>query len=520
MKKNFKILSIIMIFILILSGCTKKDENQESATSGDQESVSKVEELTLNLEGADWGNLTPYAHYYRGPGAYKMKLVFDSMLERGENGLIPLLAEKWDIDESGTDYTFYIREDVKWQDGKPMTTEDIKFSFNYYKEHPPVRDDLDLSRNDYIEEINLIDEHTINIKIESPDATLLERFGMARIIPKHIWENVDDPTKFDGPEAVIGCGPYKLIDYNMEQGAYKLEAFEDYWGSRPSADTIRFIPVSDPILAFENGDIDIVGVTPDILSKYQSDSKYKVIENPAFWGYRIIFNMESRPELKEKDIRQAMAYSIDKDELIEKVARGAGRLGSAGYLPFEHSMYNANVKKYDFDLEKAKGLLSGKEYEFSFLIGNSNEEVRIAELMKLNFEKVGIKLNIISLDTKSRDAAIKSGEYELVLTGHGGWGNDPDLLRERYNSEFKETPGYVNAEIDKISNEQLTASNLQKRKDLIFQLQEVIAEEIPMIPLYNTRGYTVYIPEKYDGWKHVFNHHEVTHNKISYLEME
>ncbi len=280
------------------------------------------------------------------------------------------------------------------------------------------------------------------------------------------------------------------------------------------------MPVSDSILAFENGDIDIAGVTPDILSKYQNDSKYKLIENPAFWGYRILFNMESRGELKDKNLRQAMAYSIDKDELVEKVARGAGKIASPGYLPVQHSFYNDNVKKYHFNLEKARTMLDGIEYEFDLLIGNSNAEVRIAELIKLNFEKVGIKLNITSLDTKSRDAAIKSGEYELVLNGHGGWGNDPDILRDRYNSQFKETPGYLNAEIDRLSNEQLLATDLEKRKDIVFELQEIIAEEIPILTLYNTSGYSVYRPEKYDGWKHVFNHHEVTHNKISFLEIQ
>lgn len=518
MKKTLKILSLIMIMAVMLTACGQKEEKVDGIN--EENSANEDEELVLNLEGGDWGYLSPYTHYSRGPGIYKMELIFDSMLERGEDGLIPMLAEKWDIDETATDYTFYIREGVKWQDGQPMTTEDIEFSFDYYKEHPPVSNDLDRSENDYIKEINLIDDHTINIKIEAPDATLLERFGMARIIPKHIWENVDDPIKFEGPEAVIGCGPYKLTDYNREQGAYKFEAFEDYWGNKPKADVIRFIPVSDPILAFENGEIDITGVNPDILSKYEDDPKYKLVENPAFWGYRILFNMEERPEFKEKNLRQAMAYSIDKDELIEKVGRGAGKVASPGYLPLEHSMYNENVEKYDFDLEKAKELLDGKEYEFSLLTGDSNEEVRIGELIKLNFEKVGITINITSADAKSRDAAIKSGDYELVLNGHGGWGNDADILRNRYCSEIGETPGFSNADIDKLANEQLSARDPEERKEIIFELQKVIAEEIPILTLYNTSGYTVYMPEKYDGWKHVFNHHQVTHNKISYLEME
>lgn len=509
MIRKLRLLSLALTLALILGACN------QTPVSNTQSSLS-----ILNLEGGDWGYPSPYTHYFRGPGAYKMQLIFDSMLERGEEDLIPWLAEDWEIDDTGTNYTFKIREGVTWHDGKPMTTEDIQFTFDYYKKHPPVKDDLGRSHHDYIEAINLLDDHTIHIQVKSPDTTLLERFGSARIIPKHIWENVDDPVKFNHEEAVIACGPYILADYNKEQGAYKLEAFKEYWGPKPAADVINFIPVSDSILAFENGDIDLTEITPDLVSKYADSPDYQVINDPAFWGYRILFNMETHPELKEKDFRQAIAHAIDIDELIEKVARGAGKSASPGYIPVDHVMYNKNVKQYDFNLEKAKELLRGKSYELTLLVGNSNPEVRIGELIKLNLEKVGIALSVTSLDSKSRDAAVKSGEYQLVLYGHGGWGNDPDTLRKEYHSEFGNIRGYANSEIDQLSNDQLKALAPETRQEIIFKLQEVIAEEIPQIPLYNTSTYTGYMPEKYDGWKHVFNHHNVTHNKLSFLEME
>lgn len=520
MKKNLSLISLIILSLLLLSACGQKTEKEGQVSSGSEEATKAEEELIINLEGDDWGNLTPYNHYFRGPGAYKMRLIFDSMLERGEEGLIPWLAESWEIDDSGRNYSFKIREGVLWQDGQAMTAQDIKFSFQYYREHPPVRDDLSLGDNDYIEEIELIDDHTINIRVQSPDASLLERFGTARILPKHIWEHVDDPTKFNDPQALIGCGPYELVDYKQEEGAYRFQAFQDYWGPKPAASQIRFVPVSDNILAFENGEIDLVGISPDLLAKYEEDESYKIIENPAFWGYKLLFNMEENEAFKDKDLRQALAYAIDRDELVEKVARGAGKVASAGYLPKEHVDYNDKVKKYEFDLEKAKDLLDGETYQLSMLIGNSNPEVRIGELIKLNLEKVGIDLDITSLDTKSRDAAIKKGEYEIVLTGNGGWGNDPDILREEFHSKLGNIPGYVNTEIDSLSQDQLLEMDPAKRKELIFQLQELIAQELPLIPLYHNSGYTLYRPSKYDGWKHVFDHHEMTHNKISFLEMD
>src|SRR5690606_2820990 len=123
-------------------------------------------------------------------------------------------------------------------------------------------------------------------------------------------------------------------------------------GPKQRVDVIKFVPVSDELLAFENGEIDLTGVTPDVLPKYENDPQYKIVENPAFWGYKLALNMEKRPELKDKALRQALAYAIDQEELVEKVARGAAKVASPGYLPVEHVWYNSNVKQYDFDLDK------------------------------------------------------------------------------------------------------------------------------------------------------------------------
>lgn len=526
--KKFKriiIYLITIVFIFGIVGCGK-NENDVSSSSTVEDSP-----IVVNLQGGtDYGYPSPYAHYSRGPGSYKMELIFDSLLERGEKGLIPWLAEKWEISPDGKKYIFTIRDNVKWHDGNAMTAEDVKFSFEYFNEHIPVKNYLLVDGKPFIENIDVLDEKTVEITVKQPIATVLQKLGSARIIPKHIWENVEEPEKFMAKEAVVGCGPYMLTEYDKEQGIYKFEAFQDYWGPKQKIDVLQFVPVpnNNALLAFENGDIDLTSITPDVLSKYENNSEYKIIKNPPFWGYRLMFNMEKRPELSNKEVRQAIVHAINQDELVEKVARGAGMPGSAGYLPEGHIWYNPNVKSYEFNVEKSKELLKGEKLSFTLISGNSNAEIRIAELLKISLGQAGIQVNIQSLDTKSRDAALKNGEYEMLIYGSGGIGNDADVLRTRYTREqlsgkgslSNGIPGYSNAEINELSKQQLFEMDSEKRKELIFQLQELIAEEVPLIPLYNTTNYMVYRPAKYDGWKYMFDHHEVSHGKISYLDVE
>ena len=522
-KKILKsVIAMALIATLGLTGCSSSKPVESKI-----ETTKKP--VVINLEGGDWGYPTPFSHYSRGPGSFKMALIYDSLLERGEKGYIPWLADQWDISKDGLTYTFTLKKNVKWQDGTPMTADDIKFSFDYYTKHPPVSNDLTVDNKSFIQSVEAVDAATVRFKVEKPLSILLGKIGNTRIIPKHIWEKVADPLKFNTPEAAIGTGPFVLKDYNKEQGAYKFEAYKDFWGPKPMVDTLQFIPVSDSVLAFDKGEIDLTGsITTDILPKYQNDKEYKVLQNPAFWGYRLIFNLDKRPELKDKELRQAFAYAIDKNELVEKVARKAAVPGNAGYLPVGHIWFNPQAKNYEFDIEKAKQLLKGKKLSFKLLTGNSNDELRIAELLKISLAKAGIELSITSADTKTRDAAIKKGNYEIVVNGHGGWGGDADLLRTAYAKEMTSSqspsadgiPGYNNEQLNKLCEQQLYEIDTAKRKEIVFKIQELIAEEIPQIPLYNTTGYVVFKPAKFDGWEYMFDHHEVTHNKLSYLDVK
>lgn len=521
-KSKLLILFMLAAIVLNITGCGLKPQQNTVAGSDEQKDFP----LIIRLEGGDWGFPSPFAHYSRGPGMAKMRLIYDSLLEKGEKGLIPWLAKSWSISPDGREYTFVLNSQVKWHDGEILSAEDVKFSFEYFLKHPPVSNSLLIDGKPFIEKIDIIDENQVKITVSEPNSTILDRLGIVRIIPKHIWETIDDPKKVTDLDKLVGCGPYILTDYSQEQGAYRFQAFKDYWGPKPLVDIIEFVPVSDPVLAFEKGEIDLIKVPEDLMTRYLGNEEYKLLKSPAFWGYKLMFNMEKKPELADIAVRKAIAHAINVNELIEKVARGAAVPASPGYLPIDHIWHNPDVTKYEFDLEKAKALLNNRILDLVLLIADDQKEARIAELLKINFAKVGINLRVQAVDMKTRDSMVKEQNYELALIGHGGWGQDADILRENYGVTVAKDsspssnviPGYSNRKINELCEKQLTELDEESRKAMIMELQKIISDEIPLLPLYNTVEYAVFRPQKYDGWVHVFDHHEVTHNKLSYLE--
>lgn len=525
-------LSLALTAVLLLSlvaGCSLKSgvEQETAPNAGEAGEKAKTEPVVVRLEGGDWGYPTPFAHYSRGPGSAKMRYIFDSLLERDEKDNISWLAENWEILDNGKRYIFHIRPGVKWQDGKPLTAHDVAFSFHYYRDKPPVSiNDLILDR-DFLLEIKALSDHQVEFVVAEAKATFLEAAGRVSIIPEHIWAGVEKPEEFTGPESVIGSGPFRLVDYSKEHGTYRYEAFEEFWGPRVRVDVLEFVPVSDPVLALEKGEIHLAEIPADVLSRFEKDSAFTLMKNPGFWGYRIRFNMKKLPEFRERELRQAFAYAIDRQELVDKNARGEAVPGSPGILSPHHRGYNPDVPQYEHNPEKAREIILGLKAilkpTYELLVGEGRE-VRIGELLKEQLSRAGVELRVTSVDMKSRDARIAEGNYELVLVGHGGWGQDPDFLRTRFYSAettwFNGTPEYVNPEIDRLAGEQLRETDESRRKELIYRMQRLLAEDVPEIPLYLTTGHTVFRHEKYDGWMHVFDHHAPTHNKLSYLERE
>ncbi len=515
MKK--KITSILLMTLILTTLVFANGANEQTQNIDD----IKVLKLASSM---DSGVLSPFRHVRRGPGIFKMQLIYDSLLETGVDKDIPWLAKSYEFNEDKTEYVFHLQENVKWHDQKPFSADDVVFTINYYKEHPPVRNYLIDNGRFIIKDIQKIDNNTVKAVFVDFSPTYLHRLGSTRIIPKHIWENVTDPMKFEGDGCTIGCGPFVLTNYEPEKKAYRFEAFKDYWGKKTVADVLEFLPVSNSILAFENNEIDITTVSPDMLSKFENQEDCKIQKYHSQHSFRMYFNMKDRPELEDKNIRKAFAYGIDRQSIMEKITRGYGEITPMGYLLKEHSMYNPNINDYPYDCEKAKELLNGKTLEFNMLVSNKPRELKLAELIKIDLEKIGIKVNVKSVEYKSRDAMVRKGDYELAIIYSGGMGSEANMLKDYFYSYSGKKGkggiviGYSNPDLDKILDSQATERNDTKRKEMIFAAQEMIADDVPVLMLFGDIEICAYRPSKNESWTGVYNHSKIYHPKLSFLE--
>ena len=504
-------------------------EQTAEAENGDTAGRTKQGHLVETLKlagGTDWGAPSPYLNASRGPGSAKMNLVFASLIDEDETGDIPWLAQSWEM--NGNDYTFTLFPDTKFHDGTPLTTEDVAFTIDYFREHPPVSNSLGAGDSFLIDHYTIVDDRTITITVKEAAADTLSSIGSFVIIPRHVWEKVEDPNTYTGDGYLTGSGAYRCTAYDGATGSYEFTAFDDFKGGKPAADRVLFVPVSDPLLAFENHEIDITGMPADLKDKYLSDSGIGVVEKANDMGYKLLINFEKCPGFLDLDQRKAVYAALDRQAVVDKVFRGAGSVGSAGYVPQGSLYFNDRCVTYPYDPEKAKAALESKQYEVTLLAADSGSDVDIAELLKQDLEAAGMKVTVTAFDSATRDEKVNAGNYEFALVGNGGWGNNPpkymrtifsDLSKNKGGNPHSMGPiGYSNSEITKLAEEQMKEVDFEARKQMFKDLEYLVSEEIPLIVIANQSSYSMYRRDYYDGWMKTYAYQQTEQNRLSFME--
>jgi len=295
MKRNLSLLSILLALALVSPLAL-------TTACGGEGSGEKITYIIADPTG-DWGYPSPYAHYSRGPGYTRMSFVFDTLIWKDESGFVPALAEEWEYVEAENAYVFHLRNNAKWHDGEKITAEDVVFTIDYLKQHPyPF---VTLIGPSGVKQTAVVDQYTVKLYLEQNYAPFLNDVaGTLVILPKHIWEMVERPEKFTGPEAVIGSGPFKLVDYSKEHGSYLYEAYDEYYLGRPAIDRLEFSKMSEEMVpaALKQGIIDAGDIAPEVLEDIQA-AGFAIIKGTYSWNAKMTMNHKKEP-LSDKRLRQ------------------------------------------------------------------------------------------------------------------------------------------------------------------------------------------------------------------------
>ena len=376
---------ILLILALVLTSLT--GVGCGSNTGSGQESL---EQYIIADATGDWGYPSPYLRYARGPGYIRSSLIFDTLVWKDEEGFVPALAREWEYDASENSYTFKLQENARWHDGEEFAADDVAFTIDYVKAHPDPF--VTLVGPSGVRETEVIDEHTVKLWLEEPYAPFLNDVaGTMSILPKHIWEPVEDPAAFDGPEAVIGTGPYRLLDYDKAQGSYLYEAFEDYYQGEPRVKRLVFVKTTSELApaALEQGDVDSADIEPDWVAGLESKG-FSIVKCPYGWNAKLTINHKKAP-LDAREFRQALACAIDRQALVDVTQRGHGIAGSPRMMPPDSPWYNPAMDgMYSYDPARARQLLEGLGYQAGS-DGYYYREGKVLELELLTQTTYGFK---------------------------------------------------------------------------------------------------------------------------------
>jgi len=468
----------------------------------------------------DVGAPTPFRISATGPGgAVLLTYLCDTLVWKDERGIIPWLAASWTISPDSREYTFTLVPNATWHDGAPLTAEDVVFSFEYYA-HTPYR----WMSSAVVERAEVRPSGTVAIRLRQPYAPFLEDIaGNVPILPRHIWAGVTDPLAFDGPAASIGSGPYRLAEYRVAQGAYRLVANPGYFRGPPRVAELQQlnVPPETRMQATLQGQIELAqGVDLATVKLFDGNPRYRVHLTPPQSVVRLVINT-TRPPLDRVEVRRALVLALDRARIAETVTGGAPIVGHDGVVPPGSPWHNPQVQGYPFDVVKARELLGGQPLSLELLADPASRE---PDLMAPMLAAAGITLNVRRVDQKTRTDLQREGRFDLVLTGHIGIGGDPDFLRRWYSGEetndFALGTSFADPEYERIGREQAATPDFDRRRPLVDRLQAIMADQLPTVVLYHRRFTWAYDSTKLapiDTWGGLLNGVPFPHNKLAFL---
>ena len=428
-----------------------------------------------------------------------------------ELNVVPDLAERWEIDESGTVYTFFMRQDAKFHNGQPVTAQDVIYSLeraadpergsvkraqSYLDDIVGVKERTSGTANS-ISGIVALDDYTVQITIDAPKPYFLAKltYPTSSVVNK---ENVEQ-TRTKWTAHPIGTGPFKMA--KNEHTRMELEAFDEYHRGRPKLDRIIFIYRGQSMNLYERGELDVIEVGAQYIERVldTSDPLYqdlRIISQIDVWY--IGFNV-TKPPFDDVHVRRAFAYATNKVAIAE-IALNKMVLPAKGILPPGLPGYNAALEGLSYDPQRALAEIAESEYgdpselpPIALTVTGAENGEMLAEMYQ---QILGVEIEVQVVSWSEFLRGLDAQQYQMFSLGWIGDYPDPqnflDMLfhsQSAYNHS-----AYSNPELDALVEQARIEQDVDRRMALYQQAEQILVEDAPWIPLYHSGGYYLVQP--------------------------
>jgi peptide/nickel transport system substrate-binding protein len=474
MRRLFSVLAALALILSLLS-CSRKPA---------------PDTLVMVIESSPT-NLDPRV----GQDAYSQRidsLIFDDLLARGNNlDVAPGLAERWDVPDPLT-YIFHLHQGVRFHDGRPLTSRDVKWTFDSLLQGK-IRSTKAATYR-FVDHVDALDDFTVVFHMKEPDAALLWNVSdMAMgIVP---YGSGDEISRHP-----IGSGPFQFVSAETDKEVV-IARNDNYWGEKAKLPRVRFVVVPDATtqaleLRKGSGDLIINGsFPPDTVVTLKREPSLSVEAGSGTRLAYLGFNLRD-PILKDVRVRQAIAYALDRQPMIDYLWRGAAQ-PARSVLPPQSWAYNGNVPGYDHDAGKANKLLDAAGYpaangvRFHMTMKTSTDENTrlMVAVMQQQLREVGIALDIRSFEFGTFFSDVTHGAFQMYGLRWIGGNEDPDIFSLCFSSSRFPPNGanrgfYSNPKVDALIDRARREVDPKVRKPLYAELQRILAEELPYVDLW------------------------------------
>ena len=419
------------------------------------------------------------------------ELIFDALLKRDEHfNLQPALAERWEITDPLT-YVFHLRHGVKFSDGRPLTSRDVKWTLDSIRNGSIITPKASTFR--YVQSVEVRDDFTVVVHLSEPYAALLWNLsdGAIGIVPAG--------SGADFNRNPVGSGPFRLVSMAQDKEVV-LERNPNYWGEPAHVQRLRFAVVPDTTtraleLRKGSADVEINALTADMVATIEARHQLAVQRAPGTIYAYLAFNLRD-PILKDVRVRQALAYAIDRRPIIHYLWRDMARPATS-VLPPQHWAYDGDVETYNYDPAQAQKILNDAGYpvkngvRFHLTMKTSTEESTrlLAVVLQQQLRDVGIVLDIRTFEFATFYADVQKGAFQLYSLRWVGGNEDPDIFEHVFYSTSipprrANRSYYANPRVDQLIDEARRTIDQQRRKVLYDEIQQIIARDLPYINLW------------------------------------